>query len=653
MKFSILSAIIFIQSTFLIAQEKFKSAQFRVSKHDITTNVFEMDSTANALVLYEYGKSQITESDLELVTEYKKKVKILKREGFDAATIEILLYRNENKRESVRDISAATYTLVNGVVERTELKKEDIFSEAYSENYKLVKFTLPKLKVGSVFTYSYVIDSPFLFNYYEWSFQEDIPKIYSEYDTSIPAIFQYNIKLRGFQELDVHESDIRKECVTYNLASTYCTKVKYVMKDIPAFVEEDYMTTKNNYLSKIEYELKSIQNFSGEITNYTKTWKSVDYDIKKNRKLGTELRKKSVVKNVLPVAIVEEPDLLEKAKKIYEYVQDTYVWNNEYLFFDEVSLKNIVNEKSGDIAEINGLLYALLHKHGVEAYPVLLSTRKNGVPTKLFPVLSEFNYVLVKVAVDGKDYLLDASDKDLIFGQIPFRCLNEYGRMLDFENESEWVPIKANKNSRIAFGVNLKMDNNGQLQGVVKSNYSGYHALNKKKEEVDFEKAYLDENEEIDIVSYSIVNNGKENGRYQEVFEIEYSADDSNTELLYMDPFLIKFFTKNPFQLQRRSYPIDFGFKDSYTYFYAIEVGDAYEIVEYPDNIIVQLPNGKGEVKLNCSVVGNKLQMTFFLIFREALYNHEYYEGLKLMMKHTIDAQTKSLIVLKKRKDIE
>ncbi|WP_276205018.1 hypothetical protein [Flavivirga aquatica] len=43
------------------------------------------------------------------------------------------------------------------------------------------------------------------------------------------------------------------------------------MKDIPAFIEEDYMTSESNYLIRIDYELKTFKGFDGVINDYTKT----------------------------------------------------------------------------------------------------------------------------------------------------------------------------------------------------------------------------------------------------------------------------------------------------------------------------------------------------------------------------------------------
>ena len=164
------------------------SFNYRVDLNELKMKTYEKDSTANALVLYEYGNSFIEQSHFNLVTEEKHKIKILNQEGFDKATITIYLYNNERASEKVKNIVATTYNLIDGKVTKTKLDaKKDVFNEKYDKNYTLVKFTMPNVKLGSVITYSYTLTSPFKFKYKGWNFQSNIPKLYSEYRTSIPG----------------------------------------------------------------------------------------------------------------------------------------------------------------------------------------------------------------------------------------------------------------------------------------------------------------------------------------------------------------------------------------------------------------------------------------------------------------------------------
>src|SRR5690606_32293102 len=155
--------ILLFLTTISFGQSGFNSDSFIVSRSDISTNTFEIDSTANALVIYEHGNSYIDQNTYSLKTEIKRKIKILNRHGFEWATAKIYLFNNNNRKEKVTQVFATTYNIENGEVTKTELKTDDIFEEKYNDKYTIVKFTLPNIQEGSVLTYSYVLESPFIY----------------------------------------------------------------------------------------------------------------------------------------------------------------------------------------------------------------------------------------------------------------------------------------------------------------------------------------------------------------------------------------------------------------------------------------------------------------------------------------------------------
>src|SRR5690606_34800525 len=123
------------------------------------------------------------------------------------------LYKKDNNAEKISDITATTYNIENGKVTQVKLEKSAIFEENYDENHTLAKFTFPNIKEGSVITYSYTLESPYIYKYKDWEFQSDIPKLYSEYNTSIPANYEYNIKLVGTLKLIRNEQKLVKDCL--------------------------------------------------------------------------------------------------------------------------------------------------------------------------------------------------------------------------------------------------------------------------------------------------------------------------------------------------------------------------------------------------------------------------------------------------------
>lgn len=650
----ILLFLFLLTSTIHYSQENYNSEGIKVTLDDIKARTYTKDSTANALVIYEQGKSYIHKDDYDLITKVKRKIKILNQEGFDHATITLQEYKGDNGSIKIKDIVATTYNEISGKVVKSELLEKNIFKEKYDDNYTLIKFTLPNIKKGSVIKYSYTRVSPFKYKYRGWDFQSDIPKLYSEYNTSIPANWKYHIKLVGGKKLTTNTSNIERKCLEMNTggASADCSINLYAMKNIPAFKEEDYSTTKSNYLAHIEYELETFQSMDGLIKHYTKTWKNADKEFRTDKEIGKQLKKTIDLEDYLSLDIINEKGALKKAEAIFKYVQNNYTWNGDYNIFEDVLIKDILKNKSGNVSAINILLHNMLKESGIEVYPVLLSTRDNGFPTTLYPVISDFNYLIVQAKINDKAYLLDATEKNLSFGEIPFRCLNGQGRLMDFKNGSKWLDLKAPSVSNTQYFASLSIDDNENIVGNVKLKSTGYASLRRRKSFYSNEDNYIEElqnsNPNIEISDFSVTSKDRTDPVFSESYNIKYFTDETGDNI-YINPFFTIYFSNNPFKLQERTYPIDFGYSKSFLYILNMNVGDNYDVVEIPENANFGLPNKEGVINLSCKKIGNTINVLLKFNFKSPIYHEEYYPYLKAYVSKIIEIQNNSLILLKKK----
>ncbi|WP_299251600.1 DUF3857 domain-containing protein [uncultured Aquimarina sp.] len=649
--FSVFFLLLYFSS---ISQENYNYKSLVVSQTDLKGTRYEKDTTANAFYIYEKGFSRIENGgNYNLLTDYSGKIKILNKEGFEKSTIEVLLYRNKNRKEIFRNLIAYTHNLENGKIIKTKLGEDNIYKEKYDEHYTLVKFTFPNVKPGSVITYSYQTESPFIFNFKGWEFQDDIPKMYSECIADLPGNYVYNIRLVGSLKLDVEESSIKKECIELsNSASADCSHNQYIMKDIPAFKKEKFMTAKKNYFSRVEYELKEYKGFDGVNKKYTETWKNVDKELRTEKTIGIQLKKVNATKNILPETIKTMPISLDKAKAIYKHVTDNYTWNEKYHIFRDVEIKEIIKSKVGNVAEMNILLHNIYKEQGFAVKPVLLSTRNNGYATKIHPVLTDFNYLIIQLAIDKETYLLDATEKTLAFGQIPFRCLNQYARLLDFKNGSSWIDVKPKNHSSYYYREKFTLTDELILEGVAKYMYNGYHANSKRKafdkvSEEKFLDRILSPDEHL-VTSGAGVQN-QNNAEKPFIEEISFTKSTEKIEdIIYLKPFTKPFFEENPFKLNERTYPVDFGYKDSYSYIVLIEIPDNYQFLDIPKNQNYTLPGKSGKLSLNFQVQGYQLQVFHTIKFLSSYYPVEYYNSLKEFFNLIVDLENNTVITIKK-----
>ena len=631
-----------------------------ITLDDVDFDRNKIDSNANAVVLKEFGTASVQISDrtggTELIFEYHVKIKIFNKEGYKQANVIIPTYKYGAREEYISTIRASTFNYENGRFVESVMDEKSIFTENKSKYTVLKKFTLPNIKNGSVIEYSYRLESPNLFNFKTWEFQSDIPKVYSEYLVYIPAIYSYNVSLRGFNKLSDTKSELAKECMRINGTPIDCSKIWYIMKNVPAFVEEDYMTAASNFKSAIYFELSEQHMLNGGTQKYTKTWKDVDYDLTGEKSLGSQMKRKDLFKDVMPAILKNSTDDLSKAKAVFEYIKKQIKWDKYYGKYSENNIKKALDTHSGNVADINLSLISALSAASLDAEAVILSTRDNGIVNKLFPVMSDFNYLIAKVNIEGKSYLLDASEPLAPFGLLPLRCINDQGRVINLKKPSYWIDLVAGQKTSTSYIMEGKLESNGKIKGTITTHSTGYAAFNKRTEikKYNSPEEYVEKLDErlpkIQILNQQIKNIDSIENTLTEIYEVEFSPIAmASKDNLFFNPFFINPVSKNPFNLNERTYPVDLGAASDERVIINIALPGKYEMTEKPKDLAIGLPNNGGRYLLKTSTEGDLLSFSQVLQFNNAIYQPEEYPYLKEFYSKIIQNQ-KADVLLKKAK---
>jgi len=443
----------------------------KVTLEELQMRSYDKDPNAHAVVLAEFGKARISESNdnrIKIFFDYHVKIKILDNKGFDKGTVSIPVYiGDDGAEESIDNIEAVTYyTDDNGSAQKIELENTKIYPEKESKHLSRYKFALPGLRPGCVIEYKYSFSTPFYDDFPSWHFQDDIPKVYSEFEAHIPGFWVYNASLRGYLKLTKNTATLENKCFTAGAANADCSLLVFGMSNIPAFVEEDYMTAEKNYLSAIYFELSDYTSpYTNVKTKWTKEWPDLDRQLKNNFDFGAQIKKKGIFKERIVPVIAGQTTDLGKAKAVYSYIQKSFKWNEHYGFGTDDGLANALAAHTGSAGDINLSLINALNAAGLNADAVLLSTRENGTVNTLYPVLTDFNYVVAKVDIDGKSYLLDATDPLLPFGVLPLRCLNDKGRVFSMDKPSYFMDMNLPQKERSSYSLDLTLQNDGKITG--------------------------------------------------------------------------------------------------------------------------------------------------------------------------------------------
>ncbi len=650
---SVLSALFILLATSSFSQDNsFPFGQATYSDLDMVR--YEKDTSAVAVVLQEFGEAFIEDdNDYNLLFDYHVKIKILKQQGVEEATVIIPLYRSGGSIEKIRSIKASSFNFESGSMRETKLDFKDVITEKTNKNWDQQKVAIPNVRVGSVIEYQYILESPFIFNFRTWNFQSDLPKVKSEFWSTIPATYTYNTTLKGFLELSKNDSEVLRDCFYNGRAD--CSRSKYAMLDVPAFKEEDFMTAKSNFLSAINYELSEIKHFDGRVEKFTKDWKSADLELKTNEKFGLQIKRgKDIVGDHMELALVGESDSLLKSKKIFGFVKHWYTWDEVYGMFSELGIKKAFDTRKGNVGDINLTLIAALKYAGFNVEPVILSTRQNGFPIEIHPVITDFNYVIAKLNLGGKTILLDAVDDFMPFGTIPIRCLNGKGRVIG-DKQSYWIELKPSVKQKKFTSYNLKLNDDGVITGTLQKAYYGYEAIDRRKEiasfntETEYFQSLKDKAIGHQLLKLEIVNGDDSSKELIENFEIEMDGDVDVGYILF-NPFLDQKLKENPFKSSIRLYPVDYGAPVDQSLSVSFEYPADFELTELPEKAALVLPNGGGRYLFGIQNVGNKVMINSLLNISKPLYSSDEYHYLKELYSRMIQVQNSDLVFKRKEK---
>ena len=648
---------IFLLFSVIVGQAQKHGFPFgKITLPELEMKSYERDTAAAAVVLSEFGEAYFDDNnDNNLLFEYHVRIKILSKKGLDYANVELPLYKGKDKAETIIHIEASAFNLDGTSSKETMLDVKNVFTENRNKFWDLKKFAIPNVRVGTVIEFQYTLESPFIFNFRTWPFQMDIPKIYSEYWATIPSNYKYNISIKGFVPLSKNEAELVRECFTPGGGiRSDCARYRWAMKDIPAFVEEDYMTAKSNFLSTVNFELSEVVHFDGRKDKFTKEWKDVDAELRYDDRFGLQIKRgKDLLEDRVDVLLAGETDPLQRARRIFDFIKNWYQWDETYGFMSEFGLKKALDKKLGNVGDINLSLIAALKFAGLDVEPLILSTRSNGLPIEIHPVLSDFNYVIAKLNINGKVYLLDATDDFLPFGLIPDRCLNGKGRVFG-EKESYWYDLKPSDRARHLSMISLQLDQAGVIKGTIQITYSGYDALDErkkiiKKTEKEYIASFNQKLNSLEIKKHVIENLDDLTKPLVVKLEVEIQAYDGlNASHFLFNPFLIDGWKENPFKSSERLFPVDFGPPMEQVMIFNLTYPEEFDVTDLPEKVGVSLPNAGGRYIYNVQKTGNQLTVNSSLQIARTVFTADEYHYLKELFNRVVAIQQGELVFKRK-----
>ena len=650
-----------------MAQKKSKLKFGKISESDFNQKIYPVDSSAAAVIIADIGSTVFEgnrKGTFSLIFKRFQRAHILNKNGFNVANIEIPLFHQDNLEEQLLDLNAVTYNLVNGKVEKTKLDtKAEVFQDVIDKNLLVKKFTFPNIKPGSIIEFEYEVHSDYIFNLQPWIFQGEFPRLWSEYNVAMPEFYSYVTLKQGYQDYFIQEHTTRNELfrmsdskVSFQTSKNEfyadVTDYKWVMKDVPSLRTESYTTTIHNYISKIEFQLQSI-NHPFEYQNVMNTWAKVSKDLLDEEDFGAPIqRENGWLKDEVNEAVKGATTKLQKAKNIYNWVRDHFVCTNHNKKYLDNTLRNVLKNKNGSEAEINMLLIAMLRVADIQADPVMLSTRSHGFVHPLYPLLNRYNYVICLAKIDDTGYYLDASEPVLGFGKLQNDCYNGLARVINVSaTPVELLPSTiSNSSNTLVFIFNT---DDGKTIGSMTKKSGYFTSIDdrieiKKNGESNFIKKQKNAiQSDFIITKFDVdsINNYESSINEKMEFEVKNNGED----MIYLNPMLMDRMGENPFKSAKRLYPVELPYIFDETYTLQMDIPKGYEVEELPKQAVVKLGNDQDAVfEYRISSDNSTISFRTRLQIIKTLFPPEEYANLREFFNFVVKKQGEQIVLKKK-----
>lgn len=641
-KFILVAFIVCLQTTF---SQNLKLG--KVTVEELTEKNHAIDTSANAAYMFKTGETVFTYANDKwlITTKVKVKIKIYNKKGLESANQEVAYFVGGSTFEKVFISDATTYNLVNGKIEKTKLKSEGEFTEDVNKDWKIKKIVMPAVTEGSIIEFSYELVSPYVTRINDWYFQEDIPVDYVSYVTYVPQYFQYRNIITGYELIDI-KTDLTDSQNYTELKTTYSKS------NIPAIKDESYVNNIKNYTSILKCELASVSKQTGSIENLSLDWDGVTKQIYDSEDFGKQLKLNSYFEEEFKPISDKTMPLDEKINAVLQFVKDKMTWNEKYGIYCDKGVKKAFKDKTGNVAEINLMLTAMLNYAGFKAAPVLLSTKSNGIPS--FPNRTAFNYVIAAVEYKDGLILLDATNSNSFFNILPSRALNWTGRLVRDNGGSEDIDLMPKKLSLDKSTVIASIDNAGLVKGKIRNQYFDYSAFSFRENNSNLSKEARVEKIEkrfqgIEISDYSSDKLKNIESPVVENYSFEHSnVVESIGDKMYISPMIFFEEKENPFKLETRNFPIDITipFSDSYTIL--LNIPDGYEVESLPETVNLAMEDNYGYYSFNINKSLNTIQVSSTYNINVSIIPAHQYVTLKKFYKVMIEKQNEKIVLKKK-----
>ena len=631
-----------------------------VTAETFAPSVYSVDSNANAVYLFDHGEITYDPSyehkGYAVVFERHVRLRILNKNALSLATLSLSALHRSNSWTYIDEVRGATYNLENNKVVVTKVDKSNIFKDKNTD-YDIEKIAFPNVREGSVIEYDFRIVYPGYGYIPEWDFQQGYPVLWSQYEVTVPRLFDYFVKNQGYRPYTVDtttytagEFPIFFDNGHGGVWSGPVIHRTWALQDIPPLGKaEPYTTTLRNHVQKVQFQLSGVR-FGDYTKTYHTSWPELTGELLRNADFGSSFtgRNRWLDEGLQPLEAKGDSPT-ETARKFYAFVRDQFTCIGDKGFYLSQPLKKTWEDRRGTVADLNLLLTTMYRHVGFEASAVLLSTREHGYPVESFPMLVDYNYVIVRVLIGGRYYLLDASRPTTGFGQLPERCYNSTAHVID-SSHAELLLVPDSATERRITQVFLENDSDGGFSGTYTRTLGVFESMTMRERMKREQPADFFDNLRKAMPDYRQMGDaGFDSLSTPEVpLRWHYAMNYHLTQkTLYFNPILHERMNANPLSDPDRDYPVEMPYRVDNNYVLIMDIPKGYAVDQLPKSVHYILQDSSCSFEYQLHLEGGSIDFRMRLRLLKAIYPVEQYPALRDFFAQVVQKE-KEPIVFKK-----
>jgi hypothetical protein len=625
-----LLTLITLSCLFFPAQSQVKPFGI-IDTADLKLTSCDFEKDANAEVLFSRRNVHLNFTGIRM--QYHKRIKIFNLQAGKLGNISIDFY-NDNLLESISNLQAETFNLESGKLVVKKLSKNDFFRQKINAWISRYTFSMPDIKAGSVIEYSYTRYIHYSYDPPDWHFQDKFPVRYSESSLSVPRGTMFQPKLHVSQR------------------PVISTDTMVTLSNIPSLQHEPYMDSYEANLQSLSYYFSSDEGPSGKRVNTDASWQQIGASLIFSKKYGEQLKNQLDEENKWVDAVRNRPPA-DKIAYLFNKVRDTMHCDHYPDFYPHQQLNLAWKFRMGNASDINMILCRLLTQSGVPTCPVAVSTDEDDRIDSHYATRDKFDRTIAYATVNGRNYVLDASEKDNQWFSTPYNLLNSLGLYMDVnQSVTGLIRLEANAPAKNMVFIDGELTPEGQMKGIAQITSSGYYKTDlMQRYKEDGEKKYKEylagENNDLFIDSLELNNKKPDTLPLVQRIRFNLKLASANEQYIYFNPNQFTSLTHNPFLSEKRYSDIDLAYRRNYTIGGRFKIPAGYNADVIPKNVTLMMPDKSISFVRVADVQVGYIVLRYTINYGRSYFSKDEYQDIREFYRKMYDMLNEE-VVLKK-----